>query len=89
MLRADDLGLIGGKLMQQVTLKTNDKLHAAINSMALATGTTVADFVRNAVIKEILAEKQRFDLMVAVFGDSKETVTSSDIQNGKTPAEQG
>ncbi len=71
------LGFLGGKQDNAYTIKFTDKLDEAINNMALVDEQTKADFIRDAVIGKILKEKQRFDRMTLVFGNTTETLESN------------
>lgn len=72
---ARSLGLLDGKRDNPTTIKFNDNLDEAISNMALVDDQTKSDFIRDAVIEKILREKQRFDRMRLVFGNTKETMT--------------
>lgn len=74
---ARSLGFLDGKQDNPYTIKFTDKLDEAINNMALVDEQTKADFVRDAVIEKILKEKQRFDRMRLVFGNTTETLADN------------
>lgn len=80
MNAAREMGFLDGKLGNPITIKFGDLLEEAITNMSLAEEITKADFIRDAVIEKILAEKQRFDRMQKVFGKAKKTTDDLGIQ---------
>lgn len=77
---ARTLGFLDGKQANPYTIKFTDNLDEAINNMALVDEQTKADFIRDAVIEKILKEKQRFDRMRLVFGNTTETWAAGGFQ---------
>ena len=84
-MRNDDMneaiaaGFIGGKLDTPVTIKFNDFTDLSIESVASACEMTKADWIREACIEKLLAEKKKFNRMSKVWGTSKETTADSEL----------
>lgn len=73
MNEARELGFLGGKLDNPVTVKFNDLTDESIEGVANASDMTKADWIREACIEKLLVERRKFNRMRKVWGHPKET----------------
>ncbi|WP_332604747.1 hypothetical protein [Acinetobacter sp. ESBL14] len=74
MNEARELGFLGGKLDNPVTIKFNDLTDESIEAVANASDMTKADWIREACIEKLLVERRKLNRMRKVWGNSKETI---------------
>ena len=77
MNEALEAGFVDGKLCNPVTVKFNDNTNQAIETICNAQGITVAEWLRDLAIKNLVARKREFHRMEKLWGQTKETSATS------------
>ena len=82
MQEALEAGFLEGKLCNPVTVKFNDNTNQAIETICNAQGVTVAEWLRDLAINNLVARKREFHRMEKLWGQTKETsATSADKES--------
>ena len=71
MNEALEAGFLDGKLCNPVTVKFNDNTNQAIETICNAQGITVAEWLRDLAIKNLVARKREFHRMEKLWGQTK------------------
>ena len=85
MLEAEDMqeaiekGLLNGKLINPVTIKFTDKQIDSMDIVCAGNLTSVPEWIRDLVIRELLAEEAKFNRMARAKEKSK--ITSDTLVN--------
>lgn len=77
MQEALEAGFLEGKLCNPVTVKFNDNTNQAIETICNAQGVTVAEWLRDLAINNLVARKREFHRMEKLWGQTKETSATS------------
>ncbi|NHB56996.1 hypothetical protein G9F32_02965 [Acinetobacter sp. 194] len=78
MKEAINKGYLTGKLEHQLQTKVNDAILKRVTAICDATGEERADWFRNLIIRELLIQEEQYNRMTKVWGDTKNTSTTSD-----------
>lgn len=77
MNEALEAGFLTGKLVNPITVKFNDATTQALEGLCNAQGITVAEWLRDLAIQNLVARKREFHRMEKIWGQSKETSATS------------
>ena len=74
-----EAGFLEGKLCNPVTVKFNDNTNQAIETICNAQGVTVAEWLRDLAIKNLVARKREFHRMEKHVANQKNKITMTNL----------